>query len=291
MDDEHQAKQRAAIHWDKVHKAPVARVRWWQYPEICTHINQIVDNTDSVAPSGGFHSRLAKMGPFKRGVSIGCGTGKKEFDLLKRRTVQHFDLFEISPLRIEALLCSAKAEGLDHRISLHHTDAFQMSGQYDLVYWNNALHHMPDAYQAVAWSRASLLPGGLFAMDDFVGPSRWQWRKDEIDNAMRFRNSLPDRFFFPDIRRALPFVTVEGMLRRDPSEAADSSNILPAIAKEFPDADVIPTGGVIYALAMRGGILANFTDNDRPLLRDALRLDHTLARQGVNHNAVVFARK
>ena len=134
-------------------------------------------------------------------------------------------------------------------------------------------------------------PDGLFAMDDFVDPTRWQWTAADIHLAMQFRNALPDRFFAPDIPRSLLLVTVEGMLRRDPSEGADSANILPAITGIFRAAEVIPTGGVIYALAMRGGILANFTDNDIPLLRIALQLDHALARQGMTHNAISFARR
>jgi hypothetical protein len=52
---------------------------------------------------------------------------------------------------------------------------------------------MLDVEQAIAWSVASLVAGGLFAMDDFVGPSRFLWSDRMLDYASKFRAGLPDR--------------------------------------------------------------------------------------------------
>ena len=96
-----------------------------------------------------------------------------------------------------------------------------------------------------------------------------------------------------DPAQSLPRVvsrpTIERMINADPSEAADSDNIIAALRSVFPDVTVEYTGGVIYQLAL-GDVLANF-DEDEDALQTALLLDDALSEMGENHYAIAFARK
>jgi hypothetical protein len=80
---------------------------------------------------------------------------------------------------------------------------------------------------------------------------------------------------------------VEQMIAMDPTEAADSSNILPAIAQSFPDAEVIPTGGAIYVI----GLMNILEGIPAPILSQALLLDRALSEAGENIYAVAIAQK
>lgn len=297
MDDRLKA---AAMHWS-IQRAS-DRTRWWMHPSILRHINRLVCGEQVDGAHAGFNRLIqarAPEGGFRRAVSIGCGAGGKEMKLLQQGIVQQFDLFEISEFRIGQIQDRAAERGVLDRIRWHHADAFEQEpeGSFDLVYWNNSLHHMFDVRQALAWSHRALTRGGYLVMDDFVGATRFQWTDLELEMASRVRALLPDSFLrnpkkpAAQLPRVLGRSDLQEMIKDDPSEAADSSNILPAIAALFPDAIVIPTGGVIYHLALND-VLANFDDDrDATLLESLLLLDETLARNGHSQYAVAIALK
>ncbi|WP_141701991.1 hypothetical protein [Methyloceanibacter stevinii] len=160
-----------------------------------------------------------------------------------------------------------------------------ISDQYGLVYWNNSLHHMPDCTAAVEWSAERLACNGLFAMDDFIGPSRFQWTERMLDYCNTFRRNLPSEV----LAGAKPVTrpTIERMLDVDPSEAADSSSIVPALKSVFPRVDIAFTGGTIYHLALND-ILAKIQDESQEL-KAALMIDDALSLMGENHYAVALS--
>lgn len=81
------------------------------------------------------------------------------------------------------------------------------------------------------------------------------------------------------------------MMETDPTEAADSARILGAVRTMFPDAEVIPTGWIIYHMAL-DDILSSFDEHlDAPLLQSLLLLNEILAVNGQTHYAVALAVK
>lgn len=287
MDD---ATKRAAAYWS-AGPAVLTRTRWWESHTVVSKINQLIGGAASAGTEGGdidLLTRLAAGKPYARGVSVGCGTAHHELKLLGAGVVEHFTLFEIAPNRIEQIHAKAAQAGLASRIEVVSEDAFAHVGrpEYDLVYWKDALHHMPSAFEAVGWSHAVLRPGGLFYMNDFVGPTRMQWTDRQLDLAARVRAALPMDYLrnprAPEaqvpLRRARP--TIEGMLASDPSECADSASILPSLRARFPDAHVIPTSGIVYMLALND-ILANTDEtNDAALLSVLMEMDAMFAEAG-----------
>jgi len=292
----------AAAHWSKA--AATGRTRWWTSPAIHRHINAIVCGEPLDGAWAGLNERIRRIAPkggFERGISLGVGHGAKEIELLRLGIVQHFDLFEISETRVEQGIERAAAAGVADRVNFVVADAFaqDLAVDYDLVYWNNAIHHMLDVPFAVRWSRERLHPNGWFVMDDFVGASRFQWPDYELSMATQARQALPERFLrnVKDPEHPLRTTVVRPNKRRliaqDPTEAADSDRILPSVREVFPGATIIPTGGVIYHSGLND-VLANFDEddeNDLALLNTVLLLDKALADAGSTHYAVAFAKK
>ena len=214
--------------------------------------------------------------------------------LLEENIVAHFDCFELSEKAIEEGRCEAEKRNLTDRITFHHGDAFKAvlpSEYFDCIYWDNAMHHMFDAYAAMRWSKDKLAANGCFFMFDFVGPTRFQWTEEQIRILKQLLESLDDAYFLTPDREYMwkkepSLMTEEEMMKADPSEAADSDNILPAFKELFPEGKVIPLGGLIYALGL-DGILFNIPENSI-LLRKLLRLDSSLAQQGHNYYAVAY---
>jgi SAM-dependent methyltransferase len=289
----------AARHWSS-HRLR-AGTRWWQSPVVLAHVNRLVCGDALPGPWAGLNRRLAALAPdggFARAISIGCGNGVKEIELLRLGIVERFDLFEISAERVAQGAAMAARLGLSGRARFVVGDAFAeaVDGSYDLVYWNNALHHMLDVPAAVRRSHALLRTGGVFAMDDFVGPARFQWTDVNLDVANRVRALLPEdalhdpaqpgRMLSRTVQRPDP----ARLAAIDPTEAVQSDLILPSIAEVFSEAEVKLTGGCIYHLALND-VIANLGEMEsRPLLDALLLLDEALARAGHTHYAVALAR-
>jgi ectoine hydroxylase-related dioxygenase (phytanoyl-CoA dioxygenase family)/SAM-dependent methyltransferase len=292
---------KTAKHWSQSQAAP-PRIRWWQSRLICRHINRRICGREVDGTDGGDVELLRKLAQgqrYGRAVSVGCGNAYHELKLLEAGVVEHFVVYELSETRAAEARASADRLGLSERLRVKVTDAFAADDEegFDLVYWKDALHHMFDAAAAVRWSHDVLRPGGVFFMNEFVGPTRMQFTERQLDLAEMVRRALPDHFLLDPmnpgervvLRRVPP--TVQGMLQADPSECADSSNILPAAKLVFSDLEVIPTGGIAYVLALKD-ILTNIDEErDAALLRSLMLADDLCIEAGETLHAVACARR
>jgi SAM-dependent methyltransferase len=293
-------RQRSAAYWDR--PAPVAkRARWWTWPRIVAFQNERICGERVTGWGAGLTRELARRFPyrtFRRGVSVGCGNGVKELALLQSGLVQHFDLFEISETRIARGQARFAKAGLADRATWHTADgieALERGPRYDLVSWDNALHHMPDTTRAVAASVTALRSGGVFLMNEYVGKNRFQWTERELAYAIAVRRNLPAHYLRDpmDPAKSLAFEIERPdavrMIEVDPSEAADSESILPAIRKHLPDPSIWMLGGAIYHLALND-VLANMDpEHDAGMLEALLVLEAALIELGECQYAACIA--
>ncbi len=280
------------------------KLKWWQDSHIISRINQWVSGEYKNGPSQGLNEYLkqhySQVLPLKTAISVGCGTGKKEMLMMKQGLVEKFDLYEISTHRIEEGQRLAESMGLSQQVKFFKGNAFEMANQkehYDMVHWNNSLHHMMNVNDAIAWSKKILKLKGIFYMDDYVGPNRLQWTDKMLLIASKVREALPEKYL-QDPRNPGKFVNtklsrpnIAHLIKEDPSEAADAENIVAAVKKYFPDAYIKFTGGVIYHLAL-SNILHNFEgENDRNILDLLMLMDELCTELGETHYAVAVAQK
>lgn len=289
--------KRAASYWNNYQETE--RSRWWHSSEIIRHYNEKVCGKPLDGWNAGGIDLLKRRlngRKLQKAISIGCGTGMKEIGMLKSGIVESFVCYDISQHMIDIATQNAEKEGFMERMNFCCSDFFASgcsAEAYDLVFWDNSLHHMPDARQAVKESERILKKGGFFFCNDFVGESRFQWTDMEMAIVNGLRLYLPDKYFYgPEGRIFKRFQTkpeVEQMIQSDPSEAADSSNILPAIEEIFSDATVIPTGGLIYSICLED-IIYNMEENSE-LLKYMLELDDQTIQFGLTLYAFALAEK
>jgi SAM-dependent methyltransferase len=275
---------------------------WWNTPHLIRHINKIVCGEPIDGIHAGFHRRInqlvADMPRPRKAVSVGCGVGTKEMDLMLGGEIDTFECYETSGATVEISRSIAKERGLDNRFTIHHADAFLActATDFDLVYWNNSLHHMMDAKAAVQWSWDRLRNGGLFAIDDYVGATYNQHSPELVAWGTELMASLPERLrrHWNGVDVLPPFcgrVDLQYIIELDPSECADSASILPAIGKRFREHQIIKTGGAAYFYAMQH-IFHNFTsETDLAFLTTILNADLEITHRTETQYAVVFAFK
>lgn len=301
--------QQTANHWSQVTRKNQQhnnlRLRWWQSPRIIEKINEKVSGLPLKGFSQGLTYRAKELAghrcPFKLGISVGCGNGSKEMSLIREGLVSSFELYELSQVRIEQGKKIAQNWGVEPFVKFISGDAFKQNQQtecVDFVHWNNSLHHMFDVESAISWSYKILKPGGMFYMDDYVGPDRMQWSSKMLEIASKVRQVLPERYLVNPINpssgllpKALQQPNIEKLIQTDPSEAADSERIIECVKKFFPNAEIVLTGGVIYHLAL-SDILHNFDESTDELILDLLMVIDDLCTQlGETHYATALAIK
>lgn len=279
--------------------------RWWQSDLIRRHVNRLVANVPSSGLSDGLIQQLVSSYPdripFGNGISVGGGNGKKEAHLIRKGIVQQFDIFELSEDRIEDGEKLARKLNIADQLRFIRGDAFALvtsAESYDLVHWNNSLHHMLDTERAVQWSRYVLKKEGVFYMDDFVGANRFQWPDFQLELALRVRKILEGTPYLRDpkgesqsLRPQVGRPDPHKLAADDPSEAADSERILEMVARYFPNAKTTLTGGVVYHLALKDAI-ENFDEQkDRVVLELLMLVDELCTKLGHTHYATALATK
>ncbi len=298
------SREAAARHWDTVTTQQVAQsrsdrprpTRFWESDPILQHINQRISGN----PSSGWASGLREViknhlgdRVLGTGVSVGGGLGAKEIFMIEAGIVERFTIFEISPERVRLGREYAAQRGFAELVTFETGDALaDTSRRFDLVYWDNSLHHMPDVAEAVEWSRAVLNPDGLFVGMEFVGPNRFQWTDRMLATGRTLLTNLPDRFFdrgdLPPYARGVTRPTIEQMIATDPTEAPDSERIVSEVQRVFPGTRFFPLGGSVYHLALNG-ILENFEEDDRWILNILLLVDDLMSGLGENHYGALIA--
>ena len=240
------------------------------------------DDGDSVLPAIKLLFDKVPPGTLKSGISIGCGSGHKELQLIKAGAVEHFTLVEIVPELLDSARNRFEAEGLaSNAWCVEGSFEALLDYRFDLVYFDSALHHMSDIRELIPKVLTMLNPGGFFVMDDFVGPTYNQFSDEIYDYADHVRRLLPTSFWKDgDIVAELARLPVQAYLDTDPSEACDSGAILPTIAKYMPGVEIIPTGGLVYYLACREVFhkLTAGSDRDEAIIRLLYELDRALVK-------------
>jgi SAM-dependent methyltransferase len=275
---------------------------WWNTPHLIRHINKIVCGEPIDGIHAGFHrginQRVVDVQRPRKAVSVGCGVGTKEMDLMLGGEIDTFECYETSGATVEISRSIATERGLSDRFTIHHADAFSACAatDFDLVYWNNSLHHMMDAQAAVQWSWDRLKRGGLFAIDDYVGATYNQHSPELIAWGTELMASLPERLrrHWNGVDVMPPYTSKVGLqdiIAMDPSECADSAAILPAIKQRFSAPEIIETGGAAYFYAMMHTFHNFTTETDLALLTTILNADREITHRTETQFAVVFAFK
>ena len=266
------------------------KTRWQDNEQFSSYIRQAISPDHETGVHGAIRAAIRDK-PLPHGVSVGSGTGDNERGLIAAGLVENFDLFEVSKDRIAQSKALAEKAGVSDRLTHHLEDALKrdVEGAYDLVYWEHALHHMFDVDHALAWSVRALKPGGLLVVNDYIGPTRLQWRRKEVALVRQFLRQN-EKILGVDprrVRHGSAFRRLKQFLR-DPSEAPQSDRIEAAYERHTGTKIKVLGGAVIHL----GGGFLNGAENKDPEIHDRMiALDQTARDQGLSHFAFGLWRK
>ncbi len=109
---------------------------------------------------------------------------------------------------------------------------------FDVIHFNSSLLHFDNVEKLLREKvRPLLTPDGYLVLFEYVGPSRLQWGKEQLEFVNRMLKEIPEKYRLRFKSRSVKTkVYRPGLLRMklvDPSEAIDSASIVPALHKNF----------------------------------------------------------
>ncbi|HVG09212.1 MAG TPA: class I SAM-dependent methyltransferase [Thermoanaerobaculia bacterium] len=261
-------------------------LRTWMHEAIVReYINESVTGSPKVWPIEWL--RTVIQSPFTAAVSIGCGEGALERDLLSKGLCTSILGIDLSTEALQLAEAKARAQGLTGaRYERGDMNALDLpEAAFDAAFFHQALHHAEELDSCLSVTAAALLPGALVYIDEYVGPSRGEWSFSLIEAASEIFAQLP-----PSVRRSRSLKLPVDW--RDPTEAVRSSEILDALHRHFDVLERHDYGGNFLAVIHPHLRLEHLTAAERTgLLKSVIDAERAhLAAEHPTYYTVILAR-
>jgi len=246
--------------WDQTEAFPR---QWTNIPVLQERIRLRITGDPHVNIPAYIRGKYGQEDTQWKALSLGCGTGRKELAWFAAGGLSQLDGYDLSGRRIAEAQRLAAAAGMEKQVRFIRSDIRYLQVQkhaYDLIILDDALHHFTPLRPILRNISNWLAPQGLLVVNEFVGPSRFQWtdRQMEIANVLLEEvpsglNVRPDGTPRPPVHRSGTLA----MIMYDPSEAVESSSILPMLHELFTIQEETLYGGALLHLVFKD-IAQNF---------------------------------
>ena len=272
----------AAKFWDREVVAPT-HSSWMAHPDVRAYINESISGLRDAWPMDWFLQWLDGR-RFERALSIGCGTGPLERDLIRRGLCSHVDAFDGSPQSIEIAQKLAVEDGVAESINYFVGDFNEPRlprRDYDIVFFHQSAHHVAKLEKLYSCVLRVLKPDGLVYLDEYVGPSRFDWNESLIAPHREFFERIPEEARLYG-RLPLPIHP------DDPSEALRSSEIIPQLKKGFRVVERRDYGGTLLSVLFPA---VNWINSPPALISEMLASEKQLLAEGYeSYHAIIVAK-
>lgn len=274
---------------------------WTELAQVQGVINRRVSGDPAVDPYMHFlRTHLGGRLPVERALTIGCGVGELERGLCQHGFATKHEGIDVAPGAIQKASAAAEDAGLlslEYRV-VDGNSLLLPKGTYDVVFGVHSIHHIAGLELLFEQIACALRPGGLFFMNEFVGPTRFQWTDRQLEVVNGLLSALPAELRVSAVdgglKRRVPRPTVREMIAADPSEAVRSGEIMKVASGFFDILEVRPYGGTVLQLLL-DDIAGNFSragGGGREILAAICDLEWALIGAGYLESdfAVVVAR-
>ena len=261
-------RERIQSQWETQWDGGIPPTQWFDLAAVRRRENRLVSGDPEVGYIEYLSGKYLSGRHGLIGLSLGCGSGWRELEWARRAEFRSLQAFDISESGIRQARADAAASGLDGVVDFGVGDVNQL--EFEASSFDVILLRTP-SITSRRWSRSSPASATGWArrvnpiVNEFVGPTRFQFTSRQLELANSLLTLLPDRY-----RRewgsgvAKKRVSQPSRLRmriKDPSEAVESEQIMPLLREHFEIIEEKPTGGTIVYLVL-DGIAHNFIDSD-----------------------------
>jgi SAM-dependent methyltransferase len=132
---------------------------------------------------------------FEHGLTLGCGTGRRERELISRDVCRSFHGIDISEKAIATAREIAKEQGLPLTYEVADLNFLELPEKaFDLVVAQTCLHHVLFLERVAEQIWRSLKSDGYLWIDDFIGETQGQYDPKRLSIMNRILAILPEKF-------------------------------------------------------------------------------------------------
>jgi 2-polyprenyl-3-methyl-5-hydroxy-6-metoxy-1,4-benzoquinol methylase len=286
-DNDNRASQVSSF-WGNEHR-DARKHNWLEHPTALECIN-LRRAGDAKLDLAGYWRRDFLKQPAPLALSLGCGFGLWERIALQQNLCERIEAYDVSEAAIAQARIYAAEAGLADRVTYGVIDmesAELPTARYDAIFGISSLHHVQGLDRLFATCRQALKLGGLFFIDEYVGPARFQSATHVVALINHVIQLLPPEYrssvyLNGAARETYSNIPLEWFAANDPSEAITSDQIVPALQKHFAIIDNKPYGGALLHMLL-SGTAGNFDPHkpaDAALIRMLAFMEEELEKAG-----------
>jgi SAM-dependent methyltransferase len=291
----HDPAGKVASHWSQLASEAFVqdlnRISWTGIPQVHLNHNYLITGSRETYWIEWMRERFFPGGEAGDVLSLGCGAG--HLDRIFKRCGFRFRSFtgiDISEGAIDRARMLADEIDLAPKIrylaaDLNHYELPPRS--FDFIYFFQSLHHIEALEHVLAQCRLALRPEGLLMVNEYVGPSRFQWTARQAEMANALMTLLPESLRRDlqggGLKTGIGRPTVRQMVSADPSEAVRSGDIEGLVRAHFEILGEWNWGGTLNHLVFQN-IAANFEPENeyhRSIVELLIHHENVLIREGL----------
>lgn len=272
---------------------------WLQSSVVLQRANRRVTGDESIPWLQWVDKEFLSQTERKLGLSLGCNDGLFERQLVRTGICQRLDGMDVSPQAITLAQEAAAQENIPASFAVADVNNLQLPRErYDMVFAVMAMHHFASLEHVLGQINRTLKPNGFLVLNEFVGPSRFQWTEQQLSLANDALHLLPPnrrRLRDGSVREVIVAPDTAEMERTDPFEAIRSADIISQVNQHLDIVARRDYGGTILHLVLHD-IVHNFDetqDGDCELLNMLCGIEEIALKRGLIDSdfTVIVARK
>lgn len=291
-------QRRIKSAWSHVNAPPT---NWWDIPAVNRRWNTLITGSATM----GYHQYIVQKWLGDKNdllaLSLGCGTGHNELTWASFHKFERIDAYDLSTQRIQAAASMATGSGYENVIRYAVGDVFDIdihTDFYDVIMVEQSLHHFSPLEKILVRIADFLKKDGYLLVNEYVGPTRFQWTDRQLEVANGLLAVLPAKYKTlwqsSQLKKNVVKPSHLRMILGDPSEAIESAKIVPLLGSLFDNVELKGYGGSILHLLFNG-ITHNFLKDDEET-RNYLRMifdaeDMLLESKDIQHDFIVAVCK
>jgi SAM-dependent methyltransferase len=200
--------------------------------------------------------------PAALSLDLGCGAAMKSLAVFEAGSASELHGIDISEDRIAEAERMRIGRGIPGEFRVADVNTVTLPrNTYDLIFSSHSLHHFLALEHVMAQVHDALTPDGLFILEEFVGPTQFQWTDRQIDVVRTLMSLLPEDLRTLRWGAVKPYEgrpEVKDVVAASPFESIRSAEIVPLFRRFFRVVELRPLGGTLQHL-LYNGIVHNFT--------------------------------
>jgi ubiquinone/menaquinone biosynthesis C-methylase UbiE len=247
-------KLRTHTWWSRISKG---LRHWWEIPAVNKRWNEKICGDPDTSYINYIADKYLSGNKPVNILSPGCGNGGKEMRIAMKFPTWKITGFDLNRNRIDAARSKAHKQNI-RNVKFIPDDIENLKSikeKYDCILFDSSLHHFRNLDYLIGKCGKLLTGQGLLIVNEYVGPNRFQWTRQQLLTANRLLLTIPEKYRYmqnvPLVKKRIYRPGTLRMILSDPSESVQSSSILPALHSHCSTLKETALGGNLLQLILK----------------------------------------